>query len=571
MTGADFVGNQCYGVSFNYDNNDNSFLYTIDEQTGEYQKIGQTGLSLQGFAYDGQNEIAYACSTGSLYTIDLATAAPTLVGSFGDPSIGVVDIAIDNEGHMYGLDIGHDALVSIDTATGAATSIGSVGIGLEYAQDIAYDRDNGILYGTLYVPGGTKGLYSFNTSTGAATLEYACAVQMDGFAIPYTVTEGNCIVPGCTTTIGAGGFTDFTMIGEETYYHISTAAQLAHISEHLDLNYIQTADIELSTYTNGFWTPIGGFGDPDNYNIPGYFTGKYLGNGHKIENLNIFFNDTEQNAVYAGVFAELSGKDASVSDLTVTVAGVDITAYNYTYCGAVAGAVYGGSITDCHAVYLGDVDASYTEGEGRHGTPNGYIGGIAGYANQQWDSEIGRYFPAAIDGCSVTFSAGSLLADGWSKWAGGIVGSGETPMTNCSVIIGEGEMIRSPNAGGIVGMMYAKTSSTAIENCTVSGAGSIALIIYIFGWLIKYKKVTWLISGFNTASKEKQEKYDKEKLCKIFGNFLFILASIYLFWGISLLIFPQYTDLIIWCGFVSSFIAIVIGMVYMNSGNKLKK
>lgn len=99
----------------------------------------------------------------------------------------------------------------------------------------------------------------------------------------------------------------------------------------------------------------------------------------------------------------------------------------------------------------------------------------------------------------------------------------------------------------------------------------IALIISIIGWLVKFKGVTWLISGYNTASKEKKQEYDKEKLCKYFGNFLFTLASSYSFWGITLLIFPQHTDLLLWYGFISSFIVIVAGIIYLNLGNKLKK
>lgn len=90
-------------------------------------------------------------------------------------------------------------------------------------------------------------------------------------------------------------------------------------------------------------------------------------------------------------------------------------------------------------------------------------------------------------------------------------------------------------------------------------------------WIVKIKKVTWLISGYNTASKEKKEEYDVEKLCKYFGNFLYALAGVYMLWGIILLILPQYTDSVIISGFASSFIAIVIGIIYLNAGNKLKK
>ena len=99
----------------------------------------------------------------------------------------------------------------------------------------------------------------------------------------------------------------------------------------------------------------------------------------------------------------------------------------------------------------------------------------------------------------------------------------------------------------------------------------IALILFILGWLIKVKKVTWLISGFNTASKSKQEEYDIDKLCKYFGNFLYVLAYHYLFWGIVLLLLSQFTDLIIWSAFISSFFVVVGGIIFLNTGNKLKK
>jgi len=44
----------------------------------------------------------------------------------------------------------------------------------------------------------------------------------------------------------------------------------------------------------------------------------------------------------------------------------------------------------------------------------------------------------------------------------------------------------------------------------------IVLILSIIGWLVKFKKVTWLISGYNTASKQKKEEYDiKNSLEKV--------------------------------------------------------
>jgi Sec-independent protein secretion pathway component TatC len=56
-----------------------------------------------------------------------------------------------------------------------------------------------------------------------------------------------------------------------------------------------------------------------------------------------------------------------------------------------------------------------------------------------------------------------------------------------------------------------------------------ALILFVIGLFVKYKKVTWLISEYNTASKDKKSEYDVEKLTKYFGNFLFVLAGAFLF------------------------------------------
>lgn len=99
----------------------------------------------------------------------------------------------------------------------------------------------------------------------------------------------------------------------------------------------------------------------------------------------------------------------------------------------------------------------------------------------------------------------------------------------------------------------------------------VALIILIIGLLVKYKKVTWLISGYNTSSKEKQAEYDIEKLTKYFGNFLFVLTSSFSIWGIVWLILPQYSDFIVKYGLGTAFIIIVAGIIYLNTGNRLKK
>lgn len=98
-----------------------------------------------------------------------------------------------------------------------------------------------------------------------------------------------------------------------------------------------------------------------------------------------------------------------------------------------------------------------------------------------------------------------------------------------------------------------------------------ATLLIIIGWFIKYKKVIWLISGYNTASKEKKAQYDIDKLCKHMGNFLFALAGILLMMAVAILLFREYTDTITIVGACIETCAIVIGIIYLNTGNRVKK
>ena len=99
----------------------------------------------------------------------------------------------------------------------------------------------------------------------------------------------------------------------------------------------------------------------------------------------------------------------------------------------------------------------------------------------------------------------------------------------------------------------------------------ISLAFVLIGWLIKVKKATWLISGYNTASKERKEQYDVDKLCHYFGNFMFTLAGIYFLMSMGIFFLAPIADIIIWIGFILSAVVIVLEIIYMNSGNRIRK
>jgi hypothetical protein len=98
-----------------------------------------------------------------------------------------------------------------------------------------------------------------------------------------------------------------------------------------------------------------------------------------------------------------------------------------------------------------------------------------------------------------------------------------------------------------------------------------AVMLAVMAWLVKYKKVTWLISGYNTASTEEQQKYDVDKLCRYYGNFLFILTAIMLIMAILSILLPNFLSLITWIGLAVLLITLVVGIAWMNSNNRVKK
>lgn len=54
------------------------------------------------------------------------------------------------------------------------------------------------------------------------------------------------------------------------------------------------------------------------------------------------------------------------------------------------------------------------------------------------------------------------------------------------------------------------------------------VILFLCAYLIKVKKMAFLISGYNTSSKAEKEKYNKDALFNAIGNMLFLIGSIYL-------------------------------------------
>jgi hypothetical protein len=167
-----------YAISGDFGNFPNGW-FAIDTASGIPTLIADATNNLAegftGLAYDGTSGTMYAssatCASAShLWTIDRATGASSLVGEIVGASC-IVAIAVDAQGDMYGMDVVNDALYAIDKSNGNAALIGSIGFNANYAQDMAFDLQSGILYlAGLDGDALTDSIYTVDLQTGAASL-----------------------------------------------------------------------------------------------------------------------------------------------------------------------------------------------------------------------------------------------------------------------------------------------------------------------------------------------------------------------------------------------------------------
>lgn len=151
--------------------NDAATLNTIDISTGNIQTIGSS-LSFTDLACNKQTGVMYAVNydnpTSSLHTVDLQTGAATKIGDIGN---GIyISIACDGDGKLWALNL-NDEIHQIDPATGIGTLVGNSGFDANYAQSMAWDPVNDVVYLSAYNDGIGRGeLRILNRQTGATEL-----------------------------------------------------------------------------------------------------------------------------------------------------------------------------------------------------------------------------------------------------------------------------------------------------------------------------------------------------------------------------------------------------------------
>ncbi|MBR3355635.1 MAG: DUF3784 domain-containing protein [Oscillospiraceae bacterium] len=96
----------------------------------------------------------------------------------------------------------------------------------------------------------------------------------------------------------------------------------------------------------------------------------------------------------------------------------------------------------------------------------------------------------------------------------------------------------------------------------------IATIFVVLGIIFAAGKGANLIAGYNTASREEKAKTDEKKLLKAMAVFMFVLAGCVL---VSALGQVLHIKPLIRAGQAFFAVAVIIGLIYLNAGDRFRR
>ncbi|MFZ4462926.1 MAG: carboxypeptidase regulatory-like domain-containing protein, partial [Bacteroidales bacterium] len=174
-------------------------LYSVDVTTGASTLIApfSGGFSdVSGMSVDRATNTMYVCMTSvsasQIGTLDVETGVITPIGSQTTEAPGLIQIAIDGSGQMYGWDIVNDATYLIDKATGVVTYLGSLGFDANYGQGGNWSAEDDIIYLTAFNNSTFQGeLRALDVTTGGTTfLGVLPQLQCTAFGVPASGSSG---------------------------------------------------------------------------------------------------------------------------------------------------------------------------------------------------------------------------------------------------------------------------------------------------------------------------------------------------------------------------------------------
>ncbi len=176
FSGYDFVSAEV--VAYN-STTDHIYAYTsdgrfclIDPQTNEISELNTGVTPMTELAYDPLTKAMYGLRYGVVYSVNMADGTTVPVNEMQTGGNNWVAFAINNDGEMYAILNTFSSTTSdlyrISTVSWNSERIGKVPYRTEYAQSMAFNRDNGTLYWWQTSSAGNNFL-KINTTTAACT------------------------------------------------------------------------------------------------------------------------------------------------------------------------------------------------------------------------------------------------------------------------------------------------------------------------------------------------------------------------------------------------------------------
>ena len=98
--------------------------------------------------------------------------------------------------------------------------------------------------------------------------------------------------------------------------------------------------------------------------------------------------------------------------------------------------------------------------------------------------------------------------------------------------------------------------------------GAVVGALVLLGIIFLKGKGSFLIAGYNTASKAEKEKIDEKKLCTCVGVLMFALAGCFFIVMLSDIFHKMW---ILWLGLGLVFAVSIGGTIYINTRDRIKK
>jgi hypothetical protein len=162
---------------------------TIDTLTGARTVLNpDMGARIVDISYNQANNTMYGVSDSarvksSLYTINMATGAITLIGT----QVALLNsLAIDYAGNAYAVDSHSGYFGSVDLSTGDWDPIGKIGFNADFLNNLEFDRRSGNLFLIVFHLGGVE-LRLVNADTGGSLFvgKFSGFGGIGALAIPY--------------------------------------------------------------------------------------------------------------------------------------------------------------------------------------------------------------------------------------------------------------------------------------------------------------------------------------------------------------------------------------------------